>query len=87
MANNISNADRARAKLMMMRKKAQGGSNISDADRARARVEAELIRTKRIEDLLAEGSNISDADRARAAAEEMYMKRNDGGIASKTRIF
>lgn len=82
MANNISNADRARAKLMMM-KKAQGGRNISDADRARARAEAESI--KRIEDLLAEGGNISDADRARV--EEMYMKRNDGGMAKNTRMF
>ena len=52
----------------------EGGRTISDADR------------KRVERLLGEGGRtISDADRRRL--EEAYIKRNDGGIARKTRVF
>jgi len=50
------------------------GRTISDADRKRAKK------------LLSEGGRtISDADRR--LLEEVYMKRNDGGIARKTRTF
>ena len=38
-----------------------------------------------VKKLLNESSTMSDADRARA--DEMYMKRNDGGMAQKTRVF
>ena len=66
---------------------------ISDADRARAaRPRARSGRTisdadrRLIEALLNEsGRAISDADRARAM--EMYINRNDGGIAKKARVF
>jgi len=52
----------------------EGARTISDADR------------KRVKRLLGEGGRtISDADRR--LLEEAYMKRNDGGIARKTRTF
>tara|TARA_R100001594_G_C3937070_1_gene239670 strand:+ start:372 stop:548 length:177 start_codon:yes stop_codon:yes gene_type:complete len=55
---------------------------ISDADRKTISDEARRL----LEMMLNESSKtISDADRARA--EEKYMKRNDGGIARKTRVF
>ena len=50
----------------------ESGRTISNADRAK--VNALLNESSR---------NISDADREMAK----YMKRNDGGIASKTRVF
>ena len=52
---------------------------ISDVDRARM-----------LREILGESAKtISDADRARGqvASEELYMKRNDGGIAKNTRVF
>ena len=51
-----------------------GSRTISDADRKRAMVAKLLNESSR---------NISDADREMAK----YMKLNDGGIASKTRVF
>ena len=67
MANGrtISNADRRRARRMAIN---ESGRTISNADR------------RLIEMMLNESSRtISDADRARV--DEMYMKRNDGGMA------
>ena len=53
------------------------GRTISDADRARM-----------MRELLGEsGRNISDADRARADELTDMLKRNDGGMAMKTRVF
>ena len=80
MGKTISNADRR-----LMRKKILGesGKTISDADRARARRMTEQAEIQRI--LNESGGTISDADRMRVA--ERYMKRNDGGIAKKTRTF
>jgi len=87
MARNISDADRARARMQITdfeRASLEEGRNISDEDRARARaMAAKARRDKQIENLLAEGRNISDAERARAA--EKYMKRNDGGMAMSGR--
>ena len=87
MARNISDADRARARMQITdfeREAIAEGRNISDEDRARARaMAAKARRDKQIENLLAEGRNISDAERARAA--EKYMKRNDGGMAMSGR--
>ena len=51
------------------------GKNISDADRRRAR---KML-------LNESGRTISDSDRL--LLEEKYLKRNDGGIAQKTRTF
>ena len=53
---------------------------ISDQDRARAKA---MMKKK----INGSSRTISDADRARAAAEAMYMKRNDSGMAKKTRVF
>ena len=85
MARNISDADRARARMQITdfeRASLEEGRNISDEDRARARAMAEA-KARRIKALLEEGRMISDADRARAA--EKYMKRNDGGMAMSGR--
>jgi hypothetical protein len=54
------------------------GKTISDADR---RKEAKKIAAM----LGSSGKTISDADRARLI--DQYMKRNDGGIAKKARVF
>jgi hypothetical protein len=67
--------------------------NISDQDRARInslranRTLSDADRAAMIREILGEGSKtISDQDRARAE-ELLYMKRNDGGMAKKTRMF
>ena len=70
-----------------------GSRTISDADRKRAMVAKLLNESSRnisdadreiVNALLNEsGKTISDADRETAK----YMKLNDGGIASKTRVF
>ena len=83
MANGrtISDADRRLVAQMRANKDAQmraneGGRTISDADR------------RLIDRLLGEsGRTISDADRLRAQEETRYLRRNDGGIAQKTRTF
>jgi len=70
----ISDADRARARRMMMN---ESGRTISDADRVRM-----------MRELLGESSrNISDADRAKVDELTDMLKRNDGGMAMKTRVF
>ena len=69
------------------------GKNISDADRKMAKkMLSEDSRTisdadrRMLKKMLSEGSRtISDADKA--LADEMFIKRNDGGIARKTRTF
>ena len=68
----ISGADRRLARKIVAD---ESGRTISDADRLRARK------------ILADESGriISDADRQ--LLEEKYLKRNDGGMASKTRRF
>ena len=80
MANGrtISDADRRLAQMRanedaQMRAN-EGGRTISDADR---RLIARLLGES--------GRTISDADRLRA--QERYLRRNDGGIARKTRTF
>jgi hypothetical protein len=74
MANGrtISNADR---RLIAQRLANEGGRTISDADR---RLIARMLANEG-------GRTISDADRR--LAQEGYLRRNDGGIARKTRTF
>jgi hypothetical protein len=84
----ISDADRARA-----RSRAKTGRTISDTARdtiaklleggSRKVSDADRRRVGKLLDEL--GKTISDADRARLM--EKYIKRNDGGIAKKTRMF
>jgi hypothetical protein len=69
---NISDADRRRARKMLLN---ESGRTISAADRRFAR--------KMLAD--ESGRIISDSDRL--LLEEKYLKRNDGGIAQKTRTF
>ena len=64
----------------------EGGRTISDADRKRAKRRADFkklipknLKSKQTD------NTISDADLR--LLEEAYMKRNDGGIARKTRTF
>jgi len=82
----ISDADRARAKRMMMN---ESGRTISDADRARAaRMMREMEAEKMVAEMLNEGGrNISDSDRARVSELENSLNLNDGGMAMKTRVF
>jgi hypothetical protein len=70
----VSDADR---RLVAQMRANKGGRTISDADR------------RLIEQMLASegGGTISDADRLRAQEETRYLRRNDGGIAQKTRTF
>ena len=69
----VSDADR---RLVAQMRANKGGRTISDADR------------RLIDRLLGEsGRTISDADRLRAQEETRYLRRNDGGIAQKTRTF
>jgi len=78
-SRTISDADRAKVNALLN----ESSRNISDADR-------EIVNA-----LLNEsGRTISDRDRAQldrvnetTRELEGYMKRNDGGIASKTRVF
>ena len=60
------------------------GKNISDSDRK--------IATKMMKEMTGEGpKNISELDKSRVreitGLHEKYLKRNDGGIARKTRVF
>ena len=60
------------------------GKNISDSDRK--------IAAKMMKEMTGEGpKNISNLDRSRVeeitGLYEKYLKRNDGGIARKTRTF
>jgi hypothetical protein len=78
MAKTISDSDRMRASNFGGRQGRGGppGRTISDADR------------RLMELLLGEGSrNVSDADRARVNELLREMKRKDGGMARKTRVF
>ena len=77
MANGrtISNADRRRMSRGMSELLDEGRRTISDADRRRV---AQMLASEG-------GRTISDADRLRA--QERYLRRNDGGIAQKTRTF
>jgi len=61
-----------------------GGKTISDADRR--------IADKMLKEMTGEGAkNISNIDESRAKeiieSYEKYLKRNDGGMAKKTRTF
>lgn len=68
----VSRATRDTVKKLL----GEGARTISDADR------------KRVEKLLSEesGKTISDADRKFLEAEG-YLKKNDGGMVRKTRVY
>jgi len=88
----ISDSDRARARRMTTN---ESGRTISDADRRRTIPLSrsfddplmQMIWEGRmaIRELVESGKTISDSDRARLMRK--YIKRNDGGIAKKTRVF
>ena len=84
MAKNISDADRARARRMTTN---ESGRTISDADRR-----ARTIANKKLKEMMGEGSkNVDAMDKARVEEiteqYEKYLRRNDGGIARKTKVF
>ena len=80
MAIKVTGRTRNPKKGMVTEKRAEFRE---EGDRARARRMTEQAEIQRI--LNESGGTISDADRMRVA--ERYMKRNDGGIAKKTRTF
>jgi hypothetical protein len=79
MARTISDQDRARAKAMMKKKINESSRTISDADRARV----EEIKKK----YAYGGSATKKSYTMPKSSTQQYIQRNDGGIASKTRIF
>jgi|TARA_R110000765_G_scaffold46969_2_gene96723 hypothetical protein len=68
------------------------GGKISNSDRHKLKYRQKQIANKMLKEMTGEGAkNISNIDEARVKeimeSHENYMKRNDGGIAKKTRVF
>ena len=85
----ISDADRARARRIMMD---ESGRTISDADRLRAmrKMSGSMMSDgdlRLMRRLLESSPSDSDTEASKKRMLEEMLNRNDGGMAMKTRVF